>query len=181
MDPTRYLQEADRLNPILKSNFPLLYEKLTETLSSILKMKVSFANGFGMPGFHIFLAAKMFENPIAPVHFDMNYLPLKWDYEEVDFEHPISFTCPIKLPSSPAGLNYWDIGAEYKDLPRNELEKLKETKEQHFFPYHLGKLVLHRGLILHQIAPTKDMKPDDERLTLQGHGLVCDGIMRLYW
>jgi len=35
--------------------------------------------------------------------------------------------------------------------------------------------------MLHQIAPAKDMKPNDERITLQGHGLICDGILRVYW
>lgn len=181
-DPTRYLQAAQKYNPILMSHFPQLYETLKDTLSDILHMPVSFANDIGLPGFHIFLSSKCFESPIASVHFDVQYEALKWDdYDKVDFDHPISFTCPIVLPSSGAGLNYWDIGEEAKDMEQDAFEKLKASKEQHFFPYKLGKLILHKGLTLHQIAPCVDMKPDDERITLQGHGLVCDGIMRLYW
>lgn len=117
-DQTPYLQAAGRDNLILKANFPLIYEKLTETLSGILKVPVTYDSKFALPSFHIFLAAKCFENPIASVHFDLQYEKLKWDYKQIDFEHPISFTCPIVLPHSEGGLNYWDIGAEFKDLKK---------------------------------------------------------------
>lgn len=179
--PQPYLQAALRDNPILEANFPLIYEKLKDTLSNLLNVPVAYAKHFGRPGFHIFLAAKSFENPIGSVHFDLQFERLKWDYEDVDFEHPISFTCPIALPHSSGGLNYWDIGEESKDLSKDNIEMLRKEKEPHFFPYHLGKLVLHNGLTLHQIAPSKEMQENDERITLQGHGLMCDGMMRLYW
>lgn len=181
-DKSHYLQLAEKYNPILMSNFPGLYEKLIETLTNILGMPVAFEKTFGLPGFHLFLSCKCFESPIARIHFDRQYRLLKWeDYEEIDFDHPISFTCPVTVPSSPIGLNYWDIGDEFQDFSRGELEKLRESKEMHFIPYHLGKLFLHRGLTLHQVAPMIDIQETDERFTLQGHGLICDGIMRIYW
>lgn len=178
-----YLRSAERLNPILKAHFPLLYERLLETLSAILNMPVSYADGLSLPGFHIFLANKAFEHPIASTHFDLQFKSLNWtQYEHVDFDHPISFTAAIALPSTGAGLNYWEIShEEVKELSKAELEKVKETKEKLYFPYQLGKLILHQGLLLHQIAPSNKIKPEDQRITLQGHGLLCDGIMRIYW
>ena len=179
---TPYYQAAERYNPILESHFPQLYESLKDTLSQTLNIPVTYAKGMSLPGFHIFLANKAFENPIASTHFDLQFKPLKWEYEQVDFAHPISFTCAVSLPHAGTGINYWDISQEeVKDLNRAELEDLKKSKETHFLPYSQGKLVLHRGLILHQIAPCKEIKPTDERITLQGHGLICDGILRLYW
>lgn len=181
-DASHYYEAVSRYNPILESYFPSLYENLIEKLTEILDMPVSYDPRLALPGFHIFLANKMFEKPLASTHFDLQFEPLKWDYDEVDLEHPISFTCPIALPESPSGLNYWEITQkDSKGLSRSEIEKLKNSKEMHFFPYSLGKLVLHKGLILHQIAPCQEVKPTDERITLQGHGLFCDGKMRIYW
>lgn len=180
-DLTPYLQAVARENLVLKANFPLVYERLCDTLSNILNVPVSYESKYALPSFHIFLAAKCFESPIGSIHFDIQYEHLKWEYEKVDFDHPISFTCPVALPESSGGLNYWDIGEESKDLSREKIAALVKTMEPHYFPYHLGKLVVHHGLTLHQIAPSKNMQPSDERITLQGHGLFCDGIMRLYW
>lgn len=182
-DTIPYYQAVEKYNPILENHFPHLYESLIDTLENVLEMPVSYAKGQSLPGFHIFLSNKAFEGSIASTHFDLQFKPLKWEYKEVDFDHPISFTCPIALPgSSSSGINYWQItNGEAKNLSPEELEKLKSSRNQLFFPYSLGQLILHRGLVLHQIAPSKDLKPEDERITLQGHGLVCDGIMRLYW
>lgn len=181
-DDNLYLQKAALINPILKRHFPLLYERLIEVLSEILKMPVRYTEDLSVPGFHIFLANKSFEKPIAATHFDFQFKSIKWNYDHVDYEHPISFTCALTLPHAGSGLNYWEITPEEaKNLSHADLEKLKNSKETHFWPYSLGALVLHQGLILHQIAPSKDLQPGDERITLQGHGLICDGVMRLYW
>jgi hypothetical protein len=177
-----YLQAAERFNPILKSHFPMLYERLTEKLSEILEKPVLYAEEMALPGFHIFLPNKAFEYPVASTHFDLQHQKFKWDYEQVDLEHPISFTCAIKMPKSGSGLNYWQITQEEaKNLSTQELELLKNSREKLYFPYKLGSLVLHQGLFLHQIAPTKDMQSEDQRISLQGHGILCDDLMRLYW
>lgn len=181
-EPSSYFEASSRYNPILKSYFPSLYETLIEKLTEIFQFPVVYEPSLALPGFHIFLANKFFEKPIASTHFDLQFKSLKWEYKTIDYEYPISFTCAISLPQSPAGLNYWDISdKDVVGMNSNEIEKLKMSKEKRFYPYSIGKLVLHRGLILHQIAPCQEVKPTDERITLQGHGLLCDGKMRLYW
>lgn len=159
-----------------------MYERLIKRLTDIFQMPVCFADEYALPGFHIFLAHKAFKMAIATPHFDIQFKLLKWNYKNVDAEHPISFTCPVALPQSKAGMLFWPITYdEYEKLSPDNIEKLRTSRGIKFFGYHLGKLALHRGLLLHQIAPAKRIHPGDERITLQGHGIVCDGIMRLYW
>lgn len=181
-DQEKYLQTSHRLNPILQSNFPLLYERLAECLAEILQMPVRYEEGFGLPGFYIFLGHKAFEKPLGSAHFDKQFQFLKWNHDKVDMENPISFTCAFVLPKSPSGINYWQISKkEARNLSPEALEKLISTKEKLFFPDALGKLILRKGFVLHQLAPVKGIQSDEERITLQGYGLICDGIMRLYW
>ena len=66
-------------------------------------------------------------------------------------------------------------------MDHKALDEYVASKEKHYFPYSLGKIVVHKGLMLHQIAPAKDMTIDDERITLQGHGVIADDELRLYW
>lgn len=181
-DDQYYLQKAQEYNPLLKSHFPLMYERLLEVISNEIGKPVQFDEKLGMPGFHIFLANKAFEKPLASTHFDLQFEKIKWDYDEVDFDHPISFTAAISLPQVGGGMFYWDIYYnEVKGLSHSALEDLKAKKEKRYLPYQIGKLVFHDGLILHQIAPVEKVDPSDERISLQGHGIVCDGVMHLYW
>lgn len=178
-----YRNKAKQTNPILWSHFEALYKRLCTLLNNILHIPVALDDSLAYPGFHIFLGNKKFEKPIASCHFDLQFKSIDWNhYRDVDFDHPISFTCPFSLPKSGSGLNYWNIEKqEYLKSSSKEIEALRSTKETLFLPYTIGTLVLHQGLILHQIAPSKDITSEDERITLQGHGLFCDGIMRIYW
>ena len=111
-----------------------------------------------LPGFHIFLYSKTFEYPVAHTHFDLQFQTLKWEYEKVDLEHPISFTCPIVMPKNGSGLNYWEITRdETKHLTDSELENLRMTKETLYFPYKQGNLIFHEGWFCTKIAPSKSI------------------------
>jgi|TARA_S200000501_G_C20697062_1_gene687828 hypothetical protein len=48
-------------------------------------------------------------------------------------------------------------------------------------PYEVGKLFYHTGHILHQIIPGYNLDGSDRRITLQGHGVKCDGIWKIYF
>lgn len=177
-----YRQKAQKLNPLLRENFPLLYEQLAAQLSAILGIQTEYDRGLGLPGFHIFLSSKVFEQPMASMHFDLQYQSIKWPYSKIDFSNPISYTVSMILPKHGGGLYYWDLFYDQvKDLNHHELEALKKTMEPKYLPYKIGQLILHRGLVLHQIAPSKNVEEEDERITLQGHGLICDEVLRLYW
>ena len=61
------------------------------------------------------------------------------------------------------------------------VEEIAQSRTRTFHPYTPGVLMLHSGHTLHQIAAVDQAYPDDERITLQGHGLYCDGAWTIYW
>lgn len=81
------------------------------------------------------------------------------------------------------GLNVWDFNYinDYSQAIAGDVEILKRFRTKTFHNYKVGEIILHSGYTLHQIAPTTYIYPDDERITLQGHGLFCDGQWLLYW
>ena len=53
-------------------------------------------------------------------------------------------------------------------------------KDKKKYTYELGKLYIHEGLNWHMIAPS-NIKNNEYRITLQGHGINCNGIWYIYW
>ena len=100
----------------------------------------------------------------------------------MDFTLLLSFTLSVALPARGSGLNTWDIRYdEYRNLNTAERARLRASQIKEYHPYKLGQAVLHSGLQLHQIAPSQEFEPGDERITLQGHGIRRDGVWQLYW
>ena len=60
-------------------------------------------------------------------------------------------------------------------------EILFKSKERHYCPYQEGKIVIHNGFNLHQIAILDDYQKDDVRITLQGHAIRFDKVWKVYW
>ena len=103
-------------------------------------------------------------------------------YQNIEKNYTTSFTITIKLPSCGSGLNYWDITyAEYPNHSNKDPETAFPEEKRHYLPYEEGKIVIHNGLMLHQIAIPKDLKKDDVRITMQGHAIRCDGVWRIHW
>lgn len=135
-----------------------------------------------LPGFHIDLLDKAFEQAIAPIHFDLQYRLHDWRATDADLDHPISFTLAISLPQHGGGLNTWDISLAERRKRANETpQELAQSCKLVFHAYERGQMALHAGHLLHQIAPGTALQPQDERITLQGHGVYVDGAWRLYW
>ena len=61
--------------------------------------------------------------------------------------------------------------------------ELKAMDHEPLFEQYVEKnMVYFTGHIVHQIAPARyACMPDDNRITLQGHGIKCDGVWRLYF
>jgi hypothetical protein len=186
-----YLRKARNLNPILKDRFGWLYDRVAKTLAMALEAPTSYPKDLALPGFHIYQRAIREKRSIFPgvflpgvsFHFDMQWKKIDWgDPDKVNFKLPLSFTLPVALPDGGAGLNVWDIHREEcTGLGPAERQQLRLSRTKTYHPYKLGRAVLHSGLQMHQIAPTQDFKPGDERITLQGHGIMRDGVWQLYW
>ncbi|MBE9035705.1 hypothetical protein [aff. Roholtiella sp. LEGE 12411] len=178
-----YYDKAKHYNLILYSRFRWLYERLSSALAEQLKAFINYQKNLAIPGFHIFLSHKMFEQPIAPIHFDLQYQEVDWETTEViNLSQPISFTLAIALPKNGGGLNVWDIRhEEIIGLSPAAMSQLIHSRQKTFNPYKLGWLALHSGHIAHQMAPGKNLQSDDQRITLQGHGVLCGQTWQLYW
>lgn len=182
----QYYEKAARYNPILIERFGWLYDCLAAVLGKVLEAPCAYDDRLGRPGFHIFLPDKAFENPVYSIHFDLQYQQVGWDgHPDPDFEHPASFTASIVLPRSGGGLNTWDLF--FRDWKNRELGGLMaktQALKPEFVPYHVGRLALHDGHMVHQIAPMRDIDPGnpaDSRITLQGHAIKSAGRWWLYW
>lgn len=182
-----YYQNAAIYNPLLWDAFGWVYERLTSCLEDYLGAPVTLHSSQALPGFHIFLADRGFHQIKASIHRDLQYALLDWEHpDETDFQHPISFTLAIAVPHFGAGLYLWDLcHEEMLELSQSGIEQLIGSRSSHYHTYELGKLAIHSGHQVHQmgpaIAPEQTIRPEDERITLQGHGLLCQGTWQLYW
>jgi hypothetical protein len=182
-----YYTRAKKYNSLMQKHFGWLYELLKASLEHQLGTPISYKQDFAMPGFHIWQTPAIITKPTASIHFDLQYQNLNWqNQEKIDFSHTISFTLPIKLPKGGGGLNVWDLNYEEYINPANqnapgEIEVMKRFRNKTLHPYKVGNIVLHGGHTLHQIAAIAQVYPEDERITLQGHGLYIDGEWQLYW
>lgn len=179
-----YMMIAGSNNPVLSSTFLWLQERACEALSRMLDEPVSLHPRLALPGFHIFLAHEAFarENA-ASAHWDLQFGQIEWlTEEEPDFTTPLSFTLPVSLPASGGGLNLWDLSHEEGgSLSPQQREARKQQLPLRFHAYSLGRMVVHSGLCLHQIAPMAVAAAGQERITYQGHALRCAGKWQLYW
>lgn len=178
-----YCELAASHNPVLKQNFGWIYERLGEALSQHLQAPVSYSEQYALPGFHVFLMHPLFRQPVASVHCDLQYRLLDWGpAEAVDWTRPLSFTISISLPPSGAGLNVWDLEHnEWKNMSHMERQYATKAATRVFVPYETGKLVLHSGHQVHQIAPMTNAEAEDERITLQGHAILRENVWQVYW
>ena len=176
-----YTEAASLYNPILRGHFGWLYTRLEEVLSTRLGGPGAYPPEKALPGFHLFLADPRFTRKSAHVHADMQYQYLDWSWART-VSGPMSFTLAISLPREGGGINLWDISArQLVGLPDAEANRVLGEATTRFVAHRTGHLTLQFGHLIHQIATPTRMVEGDERFTLQGHGLLCDGVWQFYW
>jgi hypothetical protein len=187
-DETVYLTRAGAINPVLQADFTDLHERLLAALAAPLGAPCSFASPFALPGFHIWRVPGIPTRAEASLHFDLQYERVPFpERARSGFARPISFTLPLVLPRRGGGLTTWDVTVDQVNAFYRRtgfsvtLEDLTLLLTSRHHAYEPGTLVLHSGHMLHQIAPVPAVEPDDERITLQGHGIFYDGAWKLYW
>jgi len=143
-----------------------------------------------LPGFHIFMNSQIFEHNVARIHNDLQYsgsakfgatIAEGGTLRETDM---FSFTLPISLPSS-AGLNVYEnkvcSESEHMVTKCKDYAFGETSFRQVFHSYHVGELVVHRGLVVHQVSKSEYWGPGEVRITLQGHGVCEQEECHLYW
>jgi len=178
-----YHDPAYKMNTLLAANFSWVYRRLLDWLTQLLREPVTYRPSCALPGFHVGLWSPASENQEASVHQDLQYQLLDWTPDEKpDFRRPLSFTLAITLPHHGGGLNVWDvIHDELEGLTPDERHRKIMATRMEYHPYQVGHLAVHSGHKVHQIARTNKEQKGDERVTLQGHGIHCDGRWQLYW
>jgi hypothetical protein len=180
-----YYQAVRKSNELLLSHFSDLYSRLLESLYSELADPVTYTDKLARPGFHVFLGSAISAAGQARAHFDVQYDKLQFGGKP-DSVEPISFTLPLRLPRGGSGLETWNVTRDrYENAVRQgmvrSLHDYAEQKVRAYHPYTPGVLFVHKGLLLHRIASPGVIHPEDERVTLQGHGLRIAGKWLLYW
>jgi hypothetical protein len=172
-----YFHPARRANMILKSRFAAVHGKLAQVLEKELGLPTRYDDDLAMPGFHIWVGLGIPRRPGASIHFDLQYQRLLAWHQYANASGTISFTLPVKLPAAGSSLRVWPC--TYPD-DVHRIASVRQTDPE-VVHYQLGRAVVHSGHVLHQIGATASVQPDDLRITLQGHGLVVDSELILYW
>ncbi|MBC1224358.1 hypothetical protein GNF10_27250 [Nostoc sp. UCD121] len=178
-----YYGKAKLFNPILQEHFGWLYQRLGDILSKELKNNICYQDNLALPGFHIFISGPKSIDREKSLHVDFQGKFLKWDSSEsINFHEPISFTLAIKLPECGGGLDVLDMRyEEYIKLSPKEQKQIFNSDLVKIYPYKLGDLLIRSGNIFHEVAAMPHIQLGEERITLQGHGLLCQDTWYLYW
>ena len=189
-------------NPVFKDYFSWLYDLVIYNLwGEIGECQV--ADFLAYPGFHIFgtkpneppkMATKTYmEQPSATIHVDLQHEQhdFLWNhFKDVDLENTLSFTLPIQVPTNGGGLNTWEeesmkqyeIDNKYtKHMKELDYSKWGDYDEPTVVPYNAGEMFWFIGKLVHQIAPAYNADFNDRRISLQGHGVKCDGKWIIYF
>jgi hypothetical protein len=187
-DPKRdYCDAVPSVNAGLLNAFGSMYDTLRAGLSRVLDAPTQYCPArLAVPGIHIFRGRGIRSAGEAGSHFDVQYQKLPLPASIDPGTAPITFTIALRTPKCGTGLRvhnvtYDDYERAYRSGRINELSELVARRTSAYMPYEIGMLVLHHQLIVHTLSSPGPIRADDERITLQGHGLRCDGRWILYW
>ncbi|CAN5676093.1 hypothetical protein BH10CYA1_BH10CYA1_55290 [soil metagenome] len=176
-----YYATSKQMNPILRKHFDWMYEKLLKAFTKHFGVPTTFRDDLAVPGFNIYCGPTDFSTIRYNTHIDLQFLELNWEPKgSVDFATTMSFTLPIASPKNGAGLNIWNI--TQNDIPEEELDdsELLDVKNALYQRYEVGVATIHDGRHYHQMTVAENWLPTDERITLQGHGLIQNGTLVIY-
>jgi hypothetical protein len=178
-------QEAARVsNVLLDRHVGWLLERFRRAVEQVVAEPCVYDLRLALPGFHIFLFDPAFRRPPSGAHFDLQYELIDWRaFGRPEISAQLSLTLTLALPASGGGLMVWAVDRRELDAMAPDA-RLAHTRANRFgtrHPYTAGHLVAHSGYRLHQIAPSPDLQPGDERITLQAHAMPVDGRWLVYW
>jgi hypothetical protein len=191
-----YLSDAGSLWQWAGESVLAVIDRVRARLADQLEQPVEYPPTLPSPGFHIFIGRAIprvdcggKREDCGSCHFDLQHEFIPWArwYTNVDVENTISFTLPLNLPAAGGGLIIWEsLSLErMRDYIRKdrigEIESAAHATPGTTLRYAVGRLVLHNGHMFHQMAGVPKISVRDERITLQGHGVLADGVWRLYW
>ena len=190
-----YRQTMHAFNQTLYDNFSWLYKIVEEKMSNQIG-KTIVSPDLGPPGFHIMgpkpgitLSKKGIERANqrqSATHWDGQGLIHRnvWDkFKDANFKNLLSFTLPVSLPGGKGGLDTWETIPE--DFLLAEGIKQGPPDQCTYIPYKIGEIfffIAPQGQMVHRISNRGNCSENcDSRVTLQGHGIKCDGVWQIYF
>jgi hypothetical protein len=196
-----YLKMKDRENKTLLNNFSDIYQIMIEKITPYIG-ECNLEDSLALPGFHIFGENEK-RNKIIKVNlpddfhelihrdelYSAHYERLSKKYSHVEDNKIISITISIRLPKDGGGLCVWDEEFKEYDYKKDFASEIIDNKiyknykfgDPIIIPYVEGSAFCFSGKSNHQIAPIGTIYPEDRRITLQAHGMMCDGYWRLFF
>lgn len=153
-----YQKGLNNMNERLIENFSNMYASIQTLLEEYFGEPVYIFHDYHIPSFHIFESNPVFLNFPSNWHMDYPHKTLG-----IGDKDTYSFTYVIDIPSSGAGMEY------------------KEGEEYKYLAYNVNDFILHTGDFLHNIAPLKEYKPNEYRITLQGHIVRDKDRLIMFW
>ena len=172
-------------NELLLDYFGPSLEDVRSFVASAVGVEASWRADLPLPGFHIFGADALAvgQTTLTP-HFDMQFYAAGYGY--IDSDGVLSLTIPVLMPEGGASLDYWPIDFDgFNELrTRGAVSTVDEV--QRLYPmcqvwYEDGRPCMQRGLPLHRIGPSRSVRPDDYRITLQCHAVRDGDRWIVYW
>jgi hypothetical protein len=179
-----YQARARQLNPVLIARFGWLLERLRGAVSSAVGGEVRYDDRLARPGFHVYAYHPQHSSTQASIHYDLQYELIDWSsLGTPDTASQMSLTLALALPASGGGLLVWNLNRlELMRMAEDERHAhMRANRVASRHSYTVGSLAIHSGHQLHQIAPTADPQPDDQRITMQAHTLRVGKDWILYW
>lgn len=205
-DPDRYKELCEKTNEVLYKNFKTLYEKII----NVLKINIGdcqYVEELNLPTFQIF-GEKISDNSLfskiglaSHIHRDEQVLAHKTffsQFKDVDEKNVLSFILPLEVQGQ-GSLIVWNEDLDHLDLNTeysNRIKKMNNGKQNPLNYKYLkeninnkinviehvpGRLLYIIGDPYHSIGFGIDENNKNRRITLQGHGVKCDGIWRLFF
>lgn len=177
----RYDDLASTANPLLEESFSDVHLRLVDFLERLLRQPVRIDPSLAVPGFHIFELNGTYRDPkyiLERAHFD-----LQWRFLTPGDAWPatLSFTIPIELPSGGGAMQIWDGRYEEVLLAGSHAKAYARDHRSKRLTYHVGRSVVHDGMILHAIGESLECCARGYRITLQGHVMQGGNAWLLYW
>jgi hypothetical protein len=181
-----YRELAAPQNEILLRHFGPLLETIRALIERVVQKETVLTTEWALPGFHVFLGGGLGGAGTGGAHFDLQFRELL-EQSRLEGVAPLSYTLALELPRAGSGLRVWPLRPRQLSAGssnRSGDEPLPEylaRKPSIYVQYQAGMIYLQRDPILHCISNGTPIRPEERRITLQGHGLERGGRVVLYW
>lgn len=160
-----YAERARATNRLLYRSYQDLYDRVADLFEGRYGVSVAFVDELAIPGFHLMRYARAGRYEGGGWHRDQLAWQVPYFVEHTpEVQGNLNFTLPLAVPSGGAGMDLVD----------------EDAAELHV-PYRPGLLLFNECEVLHRIGPSHCLRPEELRLTLQGHGVLFRGRVLLFW